>query len=119
MAFWLSLPVDLGSLKRIDYPKQICLAHPLSFECFHCSSRNTVLYFIGFTFPLTSFIRFALLNDIFNKYLISDKYYFPLKYVQHDIIFPKRCYMSGCTSHIVNVSVLILICDKIVVLYFK
>ena len=26
-----------GSLKRIDYPKQICLANPLSFECFHCS----------------------------------------------------------------------------------
>ena len=35
--FWLSLPVHSGSLKRIDYPKQICLAHPLSFECFHCS----------------------------------------------------------------------------------
>ena len=24
------------SLKRIDYPNQICLAQPLSFECFHC-----------------------------------------------------------------------------------
>ena len=35
--FWLSLPVHSGSLKRIDYPKQICLAHPLYFECFHCS----------------------------------------------------------------------------------
>ena len=35
--FWLSLPVHSGSLKRIDYPKQICLIHPLSFECFHCS----------------------------------------------------------------------------------
>ena len=32
---WLSLPVYSGSLKRIDYPKQICLAHTLSFECFH------------------------------------------------------------------------------------
>ena len=32
--FWLSLPVHSGSLKRIDYPKQICLAHPPSFECF-------------------------------------------------------------------------------------
>ena len=35
--FWLSLPGHSGSLKRIDYPKQICLAHPHSFECFHCS----------------------------------------------------------------------------------
>ena len=35
--FCLSLPVHSGSLKRIDYPKQICLAHPLSFDCFHCS----------------------------------------------------------------------------------
>ena len=34
---YLSLPVYSGSLKRIDYPKQICLAHPLSFECLHCS----------------------------------------------------------------------------------
>ena len=37
VSFWLSLPVHSGSLKRIDYPKHICLAHPLSFECFHCS----------------------------------------------------------------------------------
>ena len=26
MVFWLSLPVYSGSLKRIDYPKHICLA---------------------------------------------------------------------------------------------
>ena len=26
MTLWLSLPVHSGSLKRIDYPKQICLA---------------------------------------------------------------------------------------------
>ena len=37
IVFWLSLPVHSGPLKRIDYPKQICLAHPVSFECFHCS----------------------------------------------------------------------------------
>ena len=37
MTFWLSLPVHSGSLKRIDYPKRICLTHALSFECFHCS----------------------------------------------------------------------------------
>ena len=43
--FWLSLPVHSGSLKKIDYPKQICLAHPLSFERFRCSERNTSLYF--------------------------------------------------------------------------
>ena len=30
--FWLSLPVHSVSLKRIDYPKQICLANPISFE---------------------------------------------------------------------------------------
>ena len=29
--FWLSLPVHSGSLKRINYSKQICLAYPLSF----------------------------------------------------------------------------------------
>ena len=34
-----------GPLKRIDYLKQICLAHPLSFECFYCSYRNSFLYF--------------------------------------------------------------------------
>ena len=39
------MPVHSGSLKRIDYPKQICLAHPLSFECFHYSKRNSSLYF--------------------------------------------------------------------------
>ena len=35
---WFSgflLSVYSGSLKRIDYPKQICLAHPLLFECFY------------------------------------------------------------------------------------
>ena len=35
--FHLSLPVYSGSLKRIAYPKQICLDYTLSFECFHCS----------------------------------------------------------------------------------
>ena len=49
--FWLLLPVHSGSLKRIDYPNQICLAHTLSFKystalkgihlyifiCCHCS----------------------------------------------------------------------------------
>ena len=34
---WLSLPFHSGSLKRNDYLKQICLAHPHAFECFHCS----------------------------------------------------------------------------------
>ena len=33
-----------GLMKRIDYSKQICLAHPLSFECFH----NSFLYFYWF-----------------------------------------------------------------------
>ena len=37
MDFWFLLPVYSGSLKRIDYPKKICQAHPLSFKCFHCS----------------------------------------------------------------------------------
>ena len=34
---WLSLPVHSGLLKKTDYLKQICLAHPVSFECSHCS----------------------------------------------------------------------------------
>ena len=34
---FINLPVRSGLLKRIDYQKQICLAHSLSFECFHCS----------------------------------------------------------------------------------
>ena len=45
MFYLLSLPVHSGLLKMIDYLKQICLAHPLSFECFHCSQRNSVLSF--------------------------------------------------------------------------
>ena len=32
-----SLPVHLGPLTIIDYSKQIRLAQPLSFECFHSS----------------------------------------------------------------------------------
>ena len=32
---WLSLQVH--SLKRVDYPKQICLTHTLSFGCLYCS----------------------------------------------------------------------------------
>ena len=60
--FWLSLPVHSGSLKGIDYPKQICLAHPLSFECFHCSLRNSSLYFYlckkGYVFYKFANIRY-------------------------------------------------------------
>ena len=37
MVFCLLLPVYSRSLKRIDYPKHICLAHPRSFEYFYCS----------------------------------------------------------------------------------
>ena len=33
MLFWAFI-ANSGSLKRIDYPKQICLTHPLSYECF-------------------------------------------------------------------------------------
>ena len=32
------LQVHYRSLKRIDCLNQICLAHSLSFECFHCYS---------------------------------------------------------------------------------
>ena len=39
------LPVYSGSLKKINYPKLICLANPLSFECLYCSYRNSFLYF--------------------------------------------------------------------------
>ena len=34
MVFWLLSPVYSGSLKKIDYPKQICLVHTFAFECF-------------------------------------------------------------------------------------
>ena len=43
-SFLRSLQVHLVLLKRIDFSKQYCLAHPLSFECFHCSERNSILY---------------------------------------------------------------------------
>ena len=48
MTFLLPLPFHSGSLKRIDYSKQICLAHPLSFECF-TALKGTHLYilFVG------------------------------------------------------------------------
>ena len=44
---WFSLPVRTRSLKRIYYSKQVCLAHPFSFECrliFLCF----YLVFLGF-----------------------------------------------------------------------
>ena len=44
MVFWLLLPVYSGSLKRIDYPKQICLAHPLSFDFVFTALEGTHFY---------------------------------------------------------------------------
>ena len=41
----LLLQAVSGSLKRIEYSKQICLIHSLSSECPHCSLRNSFLYF--------------------------------------------------------------------------
>ena len=46
MVFWLLLPVYSGSLKRIDYPKKICLAHPLSFECFLLLLKELIFIFL-------------------------------------------------------------------------
>ena len=43
--FWLSLPVHSGSLKRIDYPKQICLAHPLLLNVFTALKGNHLYMF--------------------------------------------------------------------------
>ena len=34
MTFWLSLPAHSGSLKRIDYPKQICQTNPFLLNVF-------------------------------------------------------------------------------------
>ena len=46
--FWLSLPVHSESLKRIDYPKQICLAHPL-FLMFSLLVKELIfIFFIWF-----------------------------------------------------------------------
>ena len=47
MVFWLVLPIYSGSLKRIDYPKQICLTHPLSFECFTTLKGTNFYIFIS------------------------------------------------------------------------
>ena len=56
--FWLSLPVHSGSLKRIDYPKQICLDHSLSFECFHCSELIFIFLFaIKCTFSIKMVVQ--------------------------------------------------------------
>ena len=38
------VPVQQGSLMRIDYSKQICPAHPHSLECFHYPHRDIWLY---------------------------------------------------------------------------
>ena len=42
---WRSLQVHSGSLRRIYYLKQICLAQPLSFEFLHCSYGKSILDF--------------------------------------------------------------------------
>ena len=39
-----SLPDHSGSLSRIDYSKRICLALPLSFECFLCSYFKELIF---------------------------------------------------------------------------
>ena len=54
IVFWLLLPGYSASLKRIDYPKQICLAHPLSFECFYCSKGTHFYNFLSSPEPLGS-----------------------------------------------------------------
>ena len=48
VCFCISLPVHSGSLKRIDYPKQICLAHHLSFEFFTALKGTHLYIFIRF-----------------------------------------------------------------------
>ena len=46
---WLSLPAHEGSLMRI-YLKEICLVHPLSFECLQVALKGTFnLYFYKYT----------------------------------------------------------------------
>ena len=43
----ISLPVPEGKIFEGFYPKQICLAHPLSFECFP-ALKGTHLYIFIF-----------------------------------------------------------------------
>ena len=50
MTFWVLLPVYLGTLKRIDYPKHICLAHPLSFECFTALKGNHYICYMVYIY---------------------------------------------------------------------
>ena len=66
MTFWLSLPVHSGSLKKIDNPKQICLAHPLSFECF-TALKGTHFYIL---LAGKKFLIFQ--NKIFCHYIILE-----------------------------------------------
>ena len=44
---WLSFPVHSGSLERIYYLKLYSQTHTLSFECFDCSLRISLLYFLS------------------------------------------------------------------------
>ena len=45
--FLAFMPVYSGSLKRIDYPKQICLAHPFLLNVF-TALKGTHLYIFNF-----------------------------------------------------------------------
>ena len=47
--FWLSLPVNSGSLKKIDYPKQICLAHLLLLNVFTALKETHLDVFITYS----------------------------------------------------------------------
>ena len=46
----------------IYYSKQICLAQPISFDCFNCSYRNPFIYFNWLVLSLTSYDSFISLK---------------------------------------------------------
>ena len=102
--FWLSLPVHSGSLKRINYLKHICLAHPLSFECFHCSQRNSSLYFYLLSLQLV-LCRVAALKAA--PYIVHSAVYILLlvlldqqKYSEKSgtHLYISICYRETCTK---------------------
>ena len=63
MTFWLSLPVHSGSLKRIDYPKRICLANAINFLNVFTALKGTHLYILFGPVPNVNFTCDMYTND--------------------------------------------------------
>ena len=55
--YWLALKNHLGSLKRIDYQKQICLVQPLSFYFFTALKGTHFFYIFLIKNPHSSIVQ--------------------------------------------------------------